>query len=206
MNNRKRVAVSSNTAARLQAAARWIESQLNSSELLIISHSIDAASNFCLSVASGREALFGTRRLTLNGLAARLAQRSLAQSETVPATALSFNGIVARAIYLLNAQDKLTYFAPVATKPGFPIAVARTLEELRMNDVRPDTLASLPGGGKDLGEIARVVEAELDDSKIGDRAKIFQAAIASISLLHNSDYVRVPTLLLDVCIRSQLEF
>ena len=205
MDNRKRIAVSSNTAARLQAAVQWTESQSNSSELLIISHSIEAATNFCLSVASGRDALFGTRRLTLNGLAARLAQRSLAQSETVPATALSFNGIVARAIYLLNAQDKLTYFAPVATKPGFPIAVARTLEELRMNDVGPETLDPLPGGGKDLAEIARVVETELDDSKIADRAKIFQAAIASVSSLHNADYIRVPTLLLDVCIRSQLE-
>src|SRR5258705_13966979 len=104
MNNRKRVAVSSNTAARLQAAVQWTESQSNSSELLIISHSIEAATNFCLSVASGRDALFGTRRLTLNGLSARLAQRSLAQSETVSATALSFNGIVARAIFLLYAQ------------------------------------------------------------------------------------------------------
>src|SRR5678815_6183777 len=107
MNHRKRVAVSSNTAARLNAAAQWTESQLNSSELLIVSHSIEAATNFCLSVASERDALFGTHRLTLNGLAARLAQRTLAQAETVPATALSFNGIVARAIYLLNAENKL---------------------------------------------------------------------------------------------------
>jgi len=206
MNHRKRVAVSSNTAARLKAAAQWTESQLNSSELLIVSHSIEAATNFCLSVASERDALFGTHRLTLNGLAARLAQRTLAQAETVPATALSFNGIVARAIYLLNAENKLTYFAPVATKPGFPIAVARTLEELRMNDVRTDVLDSLPGGGKDLGEIARIVEAELYDSKIADRAKIFAAAIASVASTQNADFMRVPTLLLDVCIRTQLEF
>ena len=206
MNHRKRVAVSSNTAARLRAAAQWTESHLNSTELLIVSHSIEAATNFCLSVASERDALFGTHRLTLNGLAARLAQRTLAQAETVPATALSFNGIVARAIYLLNAENKLTYFAPVATKPGFPIAVARTLEELRMNDVRTDVLDSLPRGGKDLGEIARIVEAELHDSKIADRAKIFAAAIASVASTQNADFMRVPTLLLDVCIRTQLEF
>jgi len=206
MNNRKRVAVSSNTAARLQAAAGWTESHSNSSELLIIGHSIEAAANFCLSIANGRDALFGTRRLTLNGLAARLAQRSLAHAEIVPATALSFNGIVARAIYLLNAENKLTYFAPVATKPGFPIAVARTLEELRMNDVSAEILSSLPRGGKDLGEIAQVVESELDDARIADRARIFRTAIESISAQHNSEYLRLPTLFLDVCIRSQLEF
>jgi len=206
MNHRKQLAVSSNTAARLQAAAAWTESHSNSSELLIIGHSIEAAANFCLSIASGRYALFGTRRLTLNGLAARLAQRSLAHAEIVPATALSFNGIVARAIYLLNTENRLTYFAPVATKPGFPIAVARTLEELRMNDVSAETLSSLPRGGKDLGEIARIVESELDDSRIADRAKIFRTAIDSISAEHNSEFLQLPTLLLDVCIRSQLEF
>ncbi|HSE20261.1 MAG TPA: PD-(D/E)XK nuclease family protein [Pyrinomonadaceae bacterium] len=205
MNNRKRVVVSSNTAARLQAAAGWTESHSNSSELLVIGHSIEAAANFCLSIASGRDALFGTRRLTLISLAARLAQRSLAHAEIVPATSLSFNGIVARAIYLLNEENKLTYFAPVATKPGFPIAVARTLEELRMNAVSAEVLSSLPRGGKDLGKIARVVEAELDDSRIADRARVFQAALDSISAQQNSEYLGLPTLLLDVCIRSQLE-
>src|SRR6267142_2305636 len=76
--------------------------------------------------------------------------------------------VVARSIHSLQSEGKLNYFEPVATRPGFPIAVAKTLEELRMNEVEPDSLALLTRGGKDLAAIASLVEQELKESKLSD--------------------------------------
>jgi RecB family exonuclease len=112
---------------------------------------------------------------------------------------------VARAIHSLQSQGKLTYFEPVATRPGFPIAVAKTLEELRMNEVDVDLIGKLDRGGRDLAEIANLVDGELKESKLSDRAALFKAAIESINSAENALYVGLPLLLLDVAIRSSLE-
>ena len=47
------------------------------------------------------------------------------------------SAVAARAVHLVLAERGLTYFTSVADRPGFPLAVARTLEELRMNRVAP---------------------------------------------------------------------
>ena len=129
----------------------------------------------------------------------------LAESGTAPATNLTFTAVVARAIHSLQSKSKLTYFAPVATKPGFPIAVAKTLAELRMNEVAAETLAQLSRGGKDLAAIAEQVDEELRAGKLSDRAVLFQSAIDSIDSTENSAFVGLPLLLLDVVVHSRLE-
>jgi len=141
----------------------------------------------------------------LNVLASRLAQHSLATSGTAPASKLSFTAIVARAIHSLQSEDKLSYFEPVATRPGFPIAVAKTLEELRMNEVDPDMLTRLTRGGNDLASIANLVEQELKESNLSDRAASYRAAIDSITSPENAAYLGLPLLLLDVAVGSRLE-
>src|SRR6185369_14876641 len=152
-----------------------------------------------------RGAAFGIKRVTLNFVASRLAQRVLAEASTAPATNLTFTAVVARAIHSLQSKTKLTYFAPVATKPGFPIAVAKTLAELRMNEVATETLARLSRGGKDLAAIAEQVDEELRAGKLSDRAVLFQSAIASIDSTENSAFVGLPLLLIDVAVHSRLE-
>src|SRR5205814_1105990 len=97
------------------------------------------------------------------------------------------------------------YFAPVATRPGFPVAVARTLEELRMNEVTADRLAKLERGGKDLAAIAALVDKELRQAKLNDRAALFRAAIESLNFPENAQYVGHPVLFLDIVTRSRLE-
>src|SRR5216117_2554954 len=138
-----RIEVSPDAAVRLALAEEWLKSFPSDAELLIISHGNEAATDLILRVIESRGAWFGAKRLNVNGLAARLAQRALAASGSAPATKLSFTAVVAHAIHSLNADHKLNYFAPVATRPGFPVAVARTLEELRMNEVTADRLAKL---------------------------------------------------------------
>ncbi len=202
---KKRIELSSDTATRLQRASDWIKSQGPATEILIVAHSVEAAVDCCLAAANPKGALFGTRRFTLNGLALRLSQHRFACGGVAPASSLLFRGIVARAVHLLNSDSKLNYFGPVATKPGFPAAVARTLEELRMNELGPDLLDGLARGGKDLAAIGRLVAQELESSRLADRAAIFRTAIDAIATKENSDCVSQPLLVLDVPVRSVLE-
>jgi RecB family exonuclease len=200
-----RIEVSNDAATRLRIAADWIEAYPADAELTILAHSVESASDLLLRNLTSRNALFGLKKFTLNGLAHRIAQNALAATSSAPASALSFTAVVARAVHQLNAEEKLKYFAPVATKPGFPVAVARTLEELRMNRVEPEVLEGLKRGGEDLAAIARAVEKELLRSKLLDRAKIFQTAVGSIGSPDGAHFIGQPLLLLDVSICTRLE-
>jgi len=213
--SKKGIVVSSDAGTRLEIARAWLEDYPSDTEAVVLAHSAEAANDFHLRAASERGAWFGVRRYTLNGLAARLAQSTLAESGTASASSLSFIAVVARAIHSLQSESKLKYFAPVATRPGFPVAVARTLEELRMNEVDVAAIARLARGGGDLAAIAQAVEHELEDSKLADRAAIFRAAIKQVSERQVSgdgcrvpgtvDCLGLPLLLLDVAVQSRLE-
>ena len=125
----KELRVSNDASLRLQIAQEWIESYPADTEILLVAHSREAADDLLLRVVQSRGAAFGIKRVTLNFVALRLAQRVLAEASTAPATNLTFTAVVARAIHSLQSKRQLTYFAPVATKPGFPIDVAKTLAE-----------------------------------------------------------------------------
>ncbi len=212
-NQTKRIEVSSDAATRITIARAWIEANPSDAEILVIAHSAEAANEIHLGVIGAKGAWFGIKRLTLNVLASRLAQHALAASGSAPASSLSFTAVVARAIHSLQSEGKLSYFGPVATRPGFPVAVAKTLEELRMNEVDPESLARLARGGKDLAAVSSLVEQELKESRLSDRAGIFRAAIDSIKFSgidsirspENAAYLGLPLLLLDVAVRGRLE-
>ncbi|HKE60743.1 MAG TPA: hypothetical protein VKB46_28755, partial [Pyrinomonadaceae bacterium] len=142
--------VSKDAASRIQIARDWILAQSAFTEILLVTHSLEAATDLSLAVAAVQGSRFGLRRLTFNTLAARLAQHSLTRSGNAPASSLSFIAVVARAIHSLQLEGKLSYFAPVASQPGFPVAVAKTLEELRLNEIDPNVLSRLSRGGDDL--------------------------------------------------------
>jgi ATP-dependent helicase/nuclease subunit B len=208
-----KIEVACDAAVRLKAARAWIQAYPQDTEILVIAHSAEAANNLHLSVVDAKCAWFGIKRSTLKSLASRLAQHSMATGGSAPASSLSFTAVVARAIHSLRSEGKLSYFEPVATRPGFPVAVAKTLEELRMNEIDPESVAHLARGGKDLAAIASLVELELKHSKLSDQAAIFKAAIQSvkspdvdsIASQQNAAYLRLPLLLLDVAVRSRLE-
>jgi len=201
----KDLRVSNDANLRLRVAQEWVESYSADTEILLVAHSREAADDLLLRVVQSRGAAFGIKRVTLNFIASRLAQQLLAEAGTAPATNLTFTAVVARAIHSLQSKSKLTYFAPVATKPGFPIAVAKTLAELRMNEVTTEVLAQLSRGGTDLAAIAEQVDEELRAGKLSDRAVLFQSAIASIDSTENSAFVGLPLLLIDVAVHSRLE-
>lgn len=203
--NSKKLVVSADAEVRIRSAQEWIAGYAPDAQLLLVTHSKESASDLILRVVSTQRSAFGIRRFTLNSIASRLAQHALADAGTAPATSLSFTAVVARAIHSLNAKSQLEYFAPVVVQPGFPIAVSRTLAELRMNNVESQRLATLTRGGKDLATIAGLVDAELGVAKLSDRSILFQAAIDSLDAVENQSYTRLPLLLIDVVVSSQLE-
>src|SRR5579863_5826498 len=82
----------------------------------------------------------GLHRNTLIQWAATLARPLMAERGLVPLSPLGIEAIAARVVHGARQEGELTYFAPVASLPGFARALARTLGELRLASVSPDRL------------------------------------------------------------------
>src|SRR5882724_2781312 len=175
--------ISHDSRARLEAAGEWLNVFPPDTEILVLSPSREAGDEFVRNAVAvegtsgASTARFGLLRLTLDRLAAPLAAPILAGNNRVPTTGLSLEALTARAVHLLVSKEKLSYFAPVAKRPGFARAVARTLDELRMNAVDIEAIRRLPRGGPDLAALAECVERELALAKLADRSAVFEAAV-----------------------------
>lgn len=199
-----RLIVSSNNATRIRAGANWLASYPSDAEVLVLAATREAGDDFVRHASVQAGARFGLTRTTLDRLAVKLAAPLLARDGRVPATNFSLLAVAARAVHLLMAEDVLAHFAPVARRPGLPAAMARTLDELRMNGVDPALLHGLSRGGGDLAKFAGCVERELQTAALADRAAIFEAAIESVRI-SKPPPVGFPTLLLDVPVASGRE-
>lgn len=174
--------ISHDSRARLEAADEWLTAYPTDTEILVLSPTREAGDEFVHNAilnsgTSTSSARFGLLRLTLDRLAANLAAQTLFASGRVPTTSITLEALTARAAHLLVSQEALSYFAPVAKRPGFPRAVARTLDELRMNAVDIEAIRRLPRGGPDLAALAECVERELALAKLADRSAVFEAAV-----------------------------
>ncbi len=203
--SKNRIEVSNDAATRLRTALEWALSYPAHTEMLVVAHSTEAATDLHLRVTDARGSSFGIKRFTLSSLASHLAESALAAKAFAPATSLSFAAVVARAIHQLHSRGKLGYFEPVANRPGFSVAVAKTVQELRMNEVDHESLERLGRGGTDLVAIARLVEQELKDSKLADRATVFRAALDSFASSGNDGILNLPILIFDASVESRLE-
>jgi RecB family exonuclease len=196
--------VAPNGARRLALARAWLQQHPLDAEILVIAASWEACDELVRADVCANGARFGVVRATLGRVAGWLAAPSLAARGHVPASALSLDAVAARAVHQLVAAGTLRYFTPVAGRPGFPLAVARTLAELRLHGVTPEMLRALPTVGPDLAALAAESARELDAAALADRAAVFAAATAAVSDVPASP-VGVPLLLLDVPIASDGE-
>lgn len=199
----RRLLVAADAASRLGAASAWLAAIPARDEVLVVAPGWEACDELVRAELGGAGARFGVVRLTLERLAARLATPALVRAGRAPATGLSHAAVAARAVHLLEARGAFTYFAPVADRPGFPPAVARTLEELRMHDVGAERLRALPRGGADLAHLADAVAEELLRAGLADRATVFAAALAAIDA--GTPLAGLPLLLLDLPVTTALE-
>ncbi len=192
-------------ADRIAAARAWLDRIPPGAEALVVAPNWEAADDLLREAANARGALFGIHRLTLNRLAGLLASDHLAATGEAPASGLAAEAVAARAVFRLAAERRLGYFEPVATRPGFPGALARTLSELRLNRIGVRELERLDAIGAPLAAILRQFEAELADAKLIDRAGVLR--VASEAALKNPPprFAGLPTILLDVPIDSICE-
>ena len=191
---------------RLSAAGDFLERVPAAAELLIVGASLDAANDVARRVTATRGATFGLHRVSLTQLAVRLAEAEMARLGVAPATALSAEAVAARAAFEALRERALGYFAPVARFPGFAQALAATLAELRLGGVAADALETLDGPARDVAELARRFEAQLEDGKVADRAALLQIATRALDIADELGPLRrMPMVLLDVPLNGPVE-
>ncbi len=202
-----RVVTSASAAARLEAARRFVLDAPSAAEILIVSASRGAADDFVRTIARARGATFGLYRFSLTQIAARLAAPRLAVARLSPTTALGVQAVAARALFDARREGTLSYLAPVAAMPGFPRALARTLEELALGLVPPARVADAAHVGADLADLFERFDAQFQTASSVDRAAFLRAATdaAADRAPGAHPYASCALLLLDVQIAHAVE-
>jgi RecB family exonuclease len=159
----------------LEQAGRFLREHARDGEVLVIGHTRVAAEDFVRGACGG--ALAGAHPMALRELAGLLARRRLIARGTATLTALAREALAARTI----AQTRpLRYFDPVADMPGFPRALAATLEELRMERIGAAQLADAGPAAADLARLLDAYTRELAHETLADSAAIYAAATEAL--------------------------
>jgi RecB family exonuclease len=195
--------VSDGASARLDAARSWLAAIPRDADALILASHPHAADQLVRDEVAGGDSRFGVVRLTPTRLAARLAAPELAARGATPVTTLSLTAVVTRAVHRLPASSASGRFDGVRGRPGFPHAVASTIEELREAGVSRDRLRTLEPWGPDLATIHERIESERNDLGLADRAELFAIAIAALD--RGVSPAGMPVLLLDLPLERVLE-
>jgi CRISPR/Cas system-associated exonuclease Cas4 (RecB family) len=164
---------------------------------LIVGASRGAADDLARDVAATLPATFGLQRVSLTQLAARTAIVALATEGKTPSTRLGAEAVAARAAFDATRQGSLGYFAPVASTPGFPRALSRTLQELRTAGVNARWLLRASRGGADLADLLERVGEAFERASSVDRATLFATATDVIRRAHPAPLVVLVDLQLD---------
>ena len=177
-------------------------------DVLIVGASRGAADDLARAVAIASGATIGLHRFSIAQLAARLAAPVLASRELAPSPYLASEAVAARATFDATGEGALDYFLPVVHTPGFPRALARTLQELRLAGVGADALRSLPLGGGDLAALLERFDRQFASASATDRATLFAAAGAALqsgaAILFPGGVP--PLVLLDVAVDAASDF
>lgn len=188
------VVVSDSAQARLQQAAQFLRGCPEGA--LVLAFSRGAGEELVRRLALERGATFAYLCTTLNRLAGEVATSALQSLKVVPAGGLGAEAVAARVAY--ETRFELSWFEPVADRPGFPAALAATLAELRGAGLGPQHLRSLPPPGPDLARLLQRYQDYLEAARLADRARLFGLA----ARLYQASR---PVLLLDVPLWERCE-
>jgi CRISPR/Cas system-associated exonuclease Cas4 (RecB family) len=144
--------------------------------VLIVGASRGAADDLARDIAVSVAATFGVQRLNFVQLAARTALAALANEGATPSAWLGAEAVAARTVFDATNAGALRYFAPVASTPGFPRALARTLQELRLAGVGGHRLSRFAPTGPDLAWLLERFDSAFADASALDRAGLFRTA------------------------------
>jgi CRISPR/Cas system-associated exonuclease Cas4 (RecB family) len=192
-----RVFSSPSASARLAAARGALLDLPPGVSALVIGASRAAADELAARVALEARGLFGVVRVGYQELVTRLALTTLARDNLSPTGALSAEAVAARAAFEAAHDDALEYFDPVATLPGFPRALSRTIGELRLAGVTTADIAGVDEAGHDLGVLLDRVAEQARKSGAVDRARVLETATRALQSRGNP-YAGWFVLLLDV--------
>jgi CRISPR/Cas system-associated exonuclease Cas4 (RecB family) len=192
-----RLCVSASAAERLGSARDLVAACPPASRVLVVGASRGAADDLVRQVALLRPATFGIQRLSLTQLAARSAMVPLAADGLAPSSWLGTEAVAARAVFDAATGGALGYFEPVAGTPGFPRAVAKTLQELQLAGVPGTKLPGLPRAGRDLAGLLDRFEAVFAEAASVDRAQLLRAAASVLRQRPVADVVVLLDLPLD---------
>ena len=195
------IVAADSAAARLEAAASFLRQFPPHQPITIVAATRGAADDLTRSVALSRPASFGVQRLSLTQLAARSAVVALAADGVAPSTWLGAEAVATRAVFDATRDVSLDYFGAVAGTPGFPRALARTLQELRLSAIDERRVAALPLGGEDLGALLKRFDDCFDGVGAADRARLFRTAAAILRKAPVADVL----VFLDLPVRNAAE-
>jgi ATP-dependent helicase/nuclease subunit B len=188
---------------RIERACAWLEARKRDEEILVVGATVDAANELARQVASRIGAAFGWHRLSLSQLVSLVAARELAQRGMVPLTRIGTDAITTRLIHHLTVERRLGRYVSVSATPGFARAIASVVAELRSAGVRSDEIEPVV---PDLAPIVREYERELAEGGFIDWSGTLELATSAIAQTDRHRLVGLPTLLLDVAVRTEAEF
>jgi ATP-dependent helicase/nuclease subunit B len=140
------------------------------SPLLVLAGAREAADDLvrsCCSQAGG--ALTGVYRHTLRDLVLTISTAPMVERGLSPVHRIAREAIAAE--ITARSRAKLSYLAPVAGFPGFARALARTLEDLRLNCITTGQLRAAGRSGPDLALLLTAYEGALQERKFADHAE-----------------------------------
>ncbi len=194
---------STSAARRIAHAHSWLRDAAARGPVLVVSATRGAADDFVRSMLEPGAGLFGVHRATPGRLAADLAVASMARRGLAPVTGLGMEALAARASERCS-QEGLQYFGPVADYPGFPRALRRTLNELRLAGAAIDQLVDLGEAGSDLQQLASTYAGEIEHWNLADPSILWRLALEAVDGAKHG-LVGIPMLLLDLSPGSALE-
>jgi ATP-dependent helicase/nuclease subunit B len=181
---------SRSNATLLQRAAAFLAGKDEHAEILIIAPTRAAANELAAhAFPSGCQ---GVHALTLTQFAAHLAAQPMGRLALAPISRLGIEALAARIVHAADTAKRLPYFAPVAQTPGFARALAKTITELRLQNVNP------PG---DLGYLLALYEQELAARSVADLPMLLRLATEEVTASDHR-FTRRPVVLLGQAIES----
>ena len=172
---------SASAAVRLDRAADFLERFPPHQPVIIVAASRGAADDLARRVARRRGASIGMSRFSLTQLAARIAASRLAGEGIAPTTTLGVEAIASRVAFDAAQHETLEYFGGVATTPGFPRALARTLTDVRLAVMSAPALEDAGRSGRDLALLVQQAGDELSDAAVADRARLLTESAGAVA-------------------------
>jgi CRISPR/Cas system-associated exonuclease Cas4 (RecB family) len=196
-----RIIEAASAAVRLEAAAAFLKHFSADQPVTIVAATRGAADDFARAVAVERGATMGLARVSLTQLAARTAVVALAEEGKTSSSGLGAEAVAARAVFAATRDASLRYFTPVAGLPGFPRALANTLQELRLAGIGSDALRAPTPVRADLADLLTRFDDSFADVAAADRADLLHTA----ARLLRERPVGGAVLLLDVAVNDPAE-